>query len=210
VEVPGGFEAVEILCKWLMVVVGRICLSRGDNCIVSDETGDIVDMTMGVVPGAASIEPDDLVDTEIVVESLLQLLTSHSRISLLDTAEKTFLRSKQHPSTVNIDTSAFEHDAMFSAVGERNRWFPFFQFQEFGSLAGDEIVLLPVGILRPRIEFPICNRNDGLFGITNEYRAGIPRPNAIGGPAMESYLLRMGAGAQKNAGGTFFAGFILH
>ena len=45
----------------------------------ADEAGDVVDVAVGVVAGAAAVEPEDLLDAEVVVEGLFELLLARRR-----------------------------------------------------------------------------------------------------------------------------------
>jgi hypothetical protein len=56
---------------------------------------DVVDVAVGVVAGDAAIQPDDLIDAEIIVKGLLQLLAAHAGIALLDLAQQAFLGGEQ-------------------------------------------------------------------------------------------------------------------
>ena len=67
-------EALEIFGERQMVLVGCVGLDGGEDGVGGDEAGDVVDVAVGVVARAASVEPDDLLDAEVVVKGLLLLL----------------------------------------------------------------------------------------------------------------------------------------
>ena len=80
-EVAGGAEAVEVLREGEMVLVGGVGLDGGeDGVVLGDEAGDVVDVTVGVVAGAAAVEPDGLLDAEVVVEGGFEVLRVSSSV----------------------------------------------------------------------------------------------------------------------------------
>ena len=56
-----------------MVLVAGVGLDGGEDGVFGDEAGDVVDVAVGVVPGAAFVQPDGLVDAEVVVEGLFEV-----------------------------------------------------------------------------------------------------------------------------------------
>ena len=73
VAVADGAEAVEVFGEREVVLVVGVGLDAGEDGVVGDEAGDVVDVAVGVVAGDAAVEPDGLVDAEVVVEGLLEL-----------------------------------------------------------------------------------------------------------------------------------------
>ena len=61
-EVAGGAEAVEVFGEGEVVFVAGVGLDGGEDGVFGDEAGDVVDVAVGVIPGAASVEPEGLVD----------------------------------------------------------------------------------------------------------------------------------------------------
>ena len=82
--VAGGPEAVEVFGEREVVLVGGVGFDCGEDGVFSDEASDIVDVAVGVVAGAAAVEPEGLHDAEKVTEGLLQLLAADAGIALLD------------------------------------------------------------------------------------------------------------------------------
>ena len=62
-----GFEAVEILGQRLVIRVVRVGLDGGDDRVGRNEAGDVVHVAVRVVAGDAAVQPDHLIDAEIVV-----------------------------------------------------------------------------------------------------------------------------------------------
>src|ERR1035441_3135146 len=112
-ELPEGSQAVEIFGEWEVVLVGGVGLRAGEDGVSlvigsGDEAGDVVDVAVGVVAGAAAMEPEGLVDAEVVVEGLLELLAGDAGVALLDFREETFLCGEEDAGAVGVDGAAFE------------------------------------------------------------------------------------------------------
>src|ERR1035441_750408 len=81
IESARGFEAGEIFGEGRVVGVACVRLDGCDDGRGRDEASDVVDVAVSVVAGYAAIEPEDLVDAEIVVECLLELGAADARIA---------------------------------------------------------------------------------------------------------------------------------
>ncbi len=90
-----GFEAGEILGQRLVIRIVCVGLDGGDDGCRADEAGDVVDVAVGVVSGDAAVEPEHLIDAEVVVKGLFQLLAADAGVALLDLAEQTLLGGEQ-------------------------------------------------------------------------------------------------------------------
>jgi len=64
-EVAEGAEAVEVFGEGEMVFVVGVGLDAGEDFVFGDEAGDVVDVAVGVVAGAALVEPEDFFDAKI-------------------------------------------------------------------------------------------------------------------------------------------------
>jgi len=106
-EGAGGFEADEVFGEGLVVGVSGVGLNGGDDGFRGDEAGDVVDVAVGVVAGDAAVEPEDLVNAEVVGENLLKLLTGESGVALLDLAEEALFGGEQDALAVGVDGAAF-------------------------------------------------------------------------------------------------------
>ena len=71
-------------------------------------------MAVSVVAGDAAIEPDDGLHAKIVGEHLFIGGAIHGRIALLGGGEQAFLGGEQRAAAIDVDRSAFEHDAVFA------------------------------------------------------------------------------------------------
>ena len=177
-EVAGGLQTVEVFREWQVVVVCVVGLGDGDDSVLADKTGDVVDVAVGVVSGYATIHPEDLVDAEIIVEDFFELLAADARVALLDSAEQTFLSRDERACAVHVNGTAFEDYSMVS-----NHWLPLLQAQFFGDVVWNLVVKLPVVVFRPGIEFPIGDRER--IVVFHEDGAGITGPHAVGWPLVE-------------------------
>ena len=72
-EVAEAAEAVEVFGEGEMVFVVGVGLDGSEDLVFADEAGDVVDVAVGVVAGAAFVKPDDLFDAEVVVEGLFEM-----------------------------------------------------------------------------------------------------------------------------------------
>ena len=68
----GGVEAFEVLGQWEMVLVSGVGLDAGEDGVGCDEAGNVVDVAVGVVAGASAMQPESLVDAEVVAEGGFQ------------------------------------------------------------------------------------------------------------------------------------------
>jgi hypothetical protein len=103
-----GAEAVEVLGEREVILVGGVGFDAGEDGVFGDETGDIVDVAVGVVASAAAMEPESLGDAEVVVEGLLELLARDAGVALLDFGEEAFFRGDENACAVGVDGAAFE------------------------------------------------------------------------------------------------------
>ena len=69
--------------------------------------------------------------------------------------------------------------------------------EQFCYAAGKLVVELAVGVLGPPIKKPV-GEADAAFAIANEGGAGVAGPTAVGRPAVEAYLIEIGAGTLKH------------
>jgi len=63
VKVAEAAETVEVFGEGEMVFVAGVALDAGEDFIFADEAGDVVDVAVGVVAGAALVEPENFFDT---------------------------------------------------------------------------------------------------------------------------------------------------
>jgi hypothetical protein len=76
-----------------------------------------------------------------------------------------------------------------------------------GDVHGDLIVALPVVILGPRVELPVCG-GEIAVGVFDEDGAGVAEPDAVSGPLVEVEAGEVGSGATEEIGGAAF-GFVV-
>ncbi len=107
-----------------MVFVVGVGLDGGEDGVFADEAGDVVDVAVGVVAGAAAVEPDGLVDAEVVVEGLFEVLAG-SASSSPRPGLRCWISERRHSSVVRrsagavgVDAAAFEDEAVGLAVGD--------------------------------------------------------------------------------------------
>ena len=126
-EVAEGAEAVEVFGQGEVVFVVGVGLDAGEDLVFGDEAGDVVDVAVGVVAGAAFVEPEGLFDAEVVVEGLLEVLAgfgfvAEAGVALLDFGEEALFGGEEEAGAVGVDAAAFEDEAVgFSGWGVRPR-----------------------------------------------------------------------------------------
>ena len=96
-------------------------LDGGEDGVFGDEAGDVVDVAVGVVAGAASVEPDGLVDAEVVVEGLLEVLAGlvsvpRPGLRCWIFGEEALFGGEEDAGAVGVDGAAFEDEAVGFAV----------------------------------------------------------------------------------------------
>ena len=63
----------QVVAQRLVVLVPRVVLDDGDDRVLLDEAGEVVDVAVGVVADDAVAEPEDVADAEVVAQILLDL-----------------------------------------------------------------------------------------------------------------------------------------
>jgi len=111
-EVAEAAEAVEVFGEGEMVFVVGVGLDAGEDFIFVDEAGDVVDVAVGVVAGAALVEPENFFDAEVVVEGSFEVLASfgfgaEAGVAFLNFGEETFFGGEEEAGTVGVDAAAF-------------------------------------------------------------------------------------------------------
>ena len=112
-------------------------------------------VTVGVVAGATAVEPDHPLDAQIIVKGLLQLRFGDTRVALLDFAQQALFGGEQDAFAVGVDRAALQNQAMLLAVIERRGGLEQGHRVEIGNVPGNEVVVVPVGVLRPGVEAPV-------------------------------------------------------
>ena len=110
VLVARRLQAAEVVLERLVVRVVGARLDDRDHGSRPDEPRQVVDMAVGVVALDSPSQPDDVTDSEIVGEDLLESRAIEAGVASLDLAEQTFLGRKQRAPAVDIDRAPFHHD----------------------------------------------------------------------------------------------------
>ncbi len=110
-------EAVEVFGEGQVIFVVGVGLDGGEDLVSGDEAGDVVDVAVGVVAGAAFVEPEDLFDAEVVVEGLLEVMAglvfgAEAGVALLDLGEEALFGGEEEACAVGVDAAAFEDEAV--------------------------------------------------------------------------------------------------
>ena len=158
--VAGGAEAVEVLGEREVVLVGGVGLDAGEDGVFRDEAGDVVDVAVGVVAGAAAVQPEGLVDAEVVVEGGFEqarVVVSSPRPGL-----RCWTSESRHSSVVRRMPAPL---TSMEPPSRTMRWaFPLAEFDfgldlgdvvELGDVVRDLVVAAPVVVLGPGVELPV-------------------------------------------------------
>ena len=188
-----------------MVFVAGVGLDAGEDLVFGYEAGDVVDVAVGVVAGAALVEPEDLFDAEVVVEGPFEVLAgfgfgAEAGVALLDFGEEALFGGEEEAGAVGVDAAAFEDEAVGFAGWEFDLGFELGDVVVFGDVLGDLIVAAPVVVLGPGVELPVGD-GEVAGGVFDEDGAGVAEPDAVGGPGVEVEAGEVGSGAEEVAGG---------
>ena len=215
--VASGAEAIEVFGEGKVVLVVGVLFDGGEDGVFADEAGDVVDVAVGVVAGAAFVEPDGLVDAEVVVEGLLEIFTggffvAEAGVALLDLGEEALFGGDEDACTVGVDGAAFEDEAVGFGFGISeggdDLGFELGYVVMFRDVLGDLVVAVPVVVLGPGVELPVGDGEVAL-GVFDEDGAGVAEPDAVSGPVVEVQAGEVGSGAAEHGGGAVFGGEVV-
>src|ERR1700761_4798416 len=99
-------KPLQILGKRKMVLIGSVGFDGGEDSVFRDEAGDVVYVSVSVIARAAAVEPDGLVDAEVVVEGLLQLFARDAWVALLHFGQEALFGGEEDPCAVGVDGAA--------------------------------------------------------------------------------------------------------
>jgi hypothetical protein len=213
-EVAEGAEAVEVFGEGKVILVAGVGLDTGEDLVFGDEAGDVVDVAVGVVAGAAFVEPENLFNAQVGVEGLLEVLAgggfvAEAGVALLDVAEEALFGGEQEAGSVGVDAAAFEDEAVGAAFGEEDLGFDLGDVVVLGDVVGDLVVAAVVVVLGPGVELPVSGGEEagdgGVEGLgLDEDGAGVAEPDPVGGPGVEVDAGHVGAAALEDGGGAAF------
>ena len=164
-----------------------------------DKAGDVVHVAVRIVAGDAAIEPEHLVDAEIIVKSLLQLLAADAGIALLHFAEQALLGGEQNPLRrwcrwSRLPAPAYAQCRPPASTAGCHSGRPSSSATRPGTWSSSR----QLSYLAQRIEAPV-GHGDFALGIAHENRPGVARPTAIRGPQMKAHAVEICARALQNA-----------
>src|SRR6185312_3577499 len=157
-----GFQALKIFNERSVVGIAGVGLDGGDDGVRRGEAGDVVNVTVRIIAGDAAVEPDDLVDGEVVVKGALKLLASDARIALLHAAEKALFGGEQRTGAAGVDGAALEDKPVLRTILVLNRRLPLGQAEKAGDAIRQLIVERPIGIFSPAVKPPVGNGEPAL------------------------------------------------
>jgi len=171
VLIAHGFQAHEVFLEGRVVdVVGIVLESSHDGGWVH-ETGEVVDVTIGIIAGDAVAEPEDVGDAEIIAKILLDLRLGELGIAIR--VQQNRGGGQERACAIGVDGAALQHDARTEDI----------ETEQLGDPLGDGIVivvkpvLVAVGVVTPVDDGEIVAAGD-------EDGAVIAAPGFIGRDAM--------------------------
>jgi hypothetical protein len=211
-EVAEAAEAVEVFGEGKMVFVAGVGLDAGEDFIFADEAGDVVDVAVGVVAGAALVEPEDFFDAEVGLKGLFEVFSgfgfgAEAGVAFLNFGEEALLSGEEEAGAVGIDAAAFEDQAVgfgFGIFGVGvDLGLELGDVVVAGDVLGDLVVAAPVVVLGPGVELPVGD-GEVACGVFDEDGAGVAEPDAIGLPLVKVEAGEVGSGSAEVADGAIF------
>src|SRR5260370_700206 len=144
----------------------------------------IVNVAVGIVPDRSRHQPKNVGDPEIFFQGFINVFSDQSGIAHLNLRIKvTFLRGEQRAAPIDLDPASFDHKVFATALRIEQPL-----AKQPGPGLRHPAILLPILVLRPRIEMKMHNRRLRLwtldFGLWtflfDKNRPAISRPPTIG------------------------------
>lgn len=152
------------------VRIGFVLLNGGDDRIGSNKTGDVINMTVGVIAFDAVLEPDDLGDSEPVAEFFFDLLLVEGGIPI--GIKEAAGGGEQGTLSIGVYGTPFEDE--MPAVENR-------QIQFLGDTGRDFIVKIAGWVFpTPGVVSKINNSQPWGVGAFDENRSVVAAPGFIG------------------------------
>ena len=214
-------EAVEVFGEGEVVLVGGVGLDAGEDGVFGDEAGDVVDVAVGVVAGAAAVQPEGLVDAEVVVEGLLEVGAGLGWfLAVPRPGLRCWISESRHSSVVRRTPAPLVSMEPPSRtmrwgllLGELDLGLNLGEVVELGDVVGDLVVAVPVVVFGPGVELPVGDGERVLVALGvdafDEDGAGVAQPDAVGGPVVEVEAGEVGAAALENGGGAALGGEVV-
>ena len=171
-RIAQGGEASTVLAQEGVVFVGGVFLDNGDHRVRVDETGQVVDVAVGVVADNAFAEPEDLFHTKVIAQVVFDFLLGEVRVAIL--IEQARLGGEQRAFAVYFDGAALEDHGR----GEKAH------SEKLGDMLGYIVVEIARWIFAaPRVVAPIDDRH--FLVVADEDRSVIAAPRLVGGEGVE-------------------------
>ena len=100
-----------------MVRIFGIRFDHGDDGIFRDEASQVVDVAVSVIAENAASQPDGVRRAEVIGKRFFVVHACHVRIALLHLAQQAFFGGQNRTRAVDVNRSAFEHDALPAGNG---------------------------------------------------------------------------------------------
>ena len=151
-------------------------------CLV-DEPGDRIDVTIGVIAFEPLVQPEDLLDAEIVPELVFEVSFTERRVA--GRCQQALPRRNRDASAIHLERSAFHDDPR---TVERTA------VEDAGHMRGNVVIELGGIFAAPAVEFPIHEQELAVAG--DEDWSAVAQPQILVRHAMHRDCLRGEAGAR--------------
>lgn len=168
-----------------VVLVGGIVALDIEDCVVGGETGERVNVGIGIVAGeVAVVDPQDAVGAERVAETVFNL--SAREVAVAVGGEEAFGGGEYRAAAVAFDGASFEHEA--ETVVERGA-----EHAGAGELGSDEVVEVCGEFQSPPVETEV-DEADAVVAVDHCYGTEIACPRVVGGYLTEEYARAVDVG----------------
>lgn len=162
-------ESLQVGGKDLVVFILRIRFDAGDETVVFEKPGHVINVTIGIVADDALAEPEKAGHAEVVAQDALDLLAIQVRVAIR--MEKALLTGEKQSLVIHLDGAALEHHIVHKTA-------------ELGGLfdAWRDLVIEIVGRIfpPPGVIGPIGQRHLSTGGVLHENRTVIATPRVVG------------------------------
>src|SRR5271157_2582923 len=190
---PQILNAVPVFVQRAIVDVAGITLLNENQGLSIDETADVIDVAVRIIPGHTTGKPEDVGGTEVIVDCFFKAFSVQPRIPDLDFRLQIALFRRQHcPASVDFDSPSLEDEITVADLRVE---------EALGEVPGRNFrhpaVFLPIRILGPGVEMEMDDSGlrPSVPVAPNKYGPTVSHPAAIGWVLDELDPRRVSSGA---------------
>ena len=76
-------QPLKVFPEWLVIFVAATFLHNGHNGRFRDKPGQIVNMTVCIIAGDAVAQPENIANTQVILQTFFDFIAREIRISIL-------------------------------------------------------------------------------------------------------------------------------